>query len=285
MPLLPELVKLEPVAHKYFSSAGEEYLSVSKIYGSVKSVQDFEMIAYFSARKELRVEYRTDVTGIEPDQKNILLRKKILLAKWGANSKNSTDEGTYVHGLAETRAKHWILTGGIHYDQAIEDVYQKYLSEYNEFYVEEVLYSQYFLAAGTADFLGVRCIQDRKKVIDIVDYKTNSSKGIEYRSQYKNRMLAPVSHLECCSYNHYCLQQSVYARFLEEHGFTIGQIRLISIPPYNEEKFQASGGVLGNPMNHFPIPVPYMKREAEAILLHLNQKGILRGRNRQTIRL
>lgn len=264
MPLLPEFVKLEPIAHKYFSSTGEEYLSVSKVLHHIEPPFDSERISYLKARKECRVEFRTDVTGMEPSEATIRFRQKILLAQWAEKNKASTDVGTRIHNCIENYAKTKMPCGDLEYDQAAHSVWLKYLAEYKTFHAEEVLYSKFFLAAGTADFLGVRK-QGKSPVIDITDYKTNASKGIQYHSDYGNYLLDPVQHLEQCNYAHYCLQQSIYARFLEEHGFTIGRIRLIYIPPTD-------------PMNHFPIPVPYMKREAEAILLSLNQRGILRAR-------
>lgn len=264
MPLLPEFVKLEPVAHKYFSSTGEEYLSVSKVLHHIEPPFDSERISYFKARKECRIEMRTDVTGHEPTESTIRFRQKVLLQQWKDKNVASTDVGTLIHNCIEHRVKTGMPCGSLQYDDAAADIVEKYLSGYKAFHAEEVLYSKFFRAAGTADFLGVRKA-GRSSVIDITDYKTNASKGIQYQSDYGNYLLDPVQHMEQCNYNHYCLQQSIYMRFLEEHGFTPGRIRLIYIPPADS-------------MNHFPIPVPYMKREAEAILLSLNSKGILRAR-------
>lgn len=266
MPLLPEFVKLEPTAHKYFAQTGEEYLSVSKVLHHVEPLFDSERISYFKARKECRVELRTDVTGIEPDESMIRFRQKILLAQWADKNRASTDVGTRIHNCIENYAKTKMPCGDLEYDQAAHSVWLKYLAEYKIFHAEEVLYSKFFRVAGTADFLGIRK-GGKSPVVDIVDYKTNASKGIVHRSDYNNYLLEPVQHMEQCNYNHYCLQQSIYMRFLEEHGFTPGQIRLIYIPPTD-------------PLNHFPIPVPYLKLEAEAILLHLNSKGILHARSR-----
>jgi len=268
MSLLPEYVKLEPIAHKYFSSHNEEYMSVSKILHHLEPPFDSETVSYFSARKQLRIEQRADITGIEPYAHDIRLRQKVLLAQWAQKNKDSTDVGTLIHNTIEHHLKFKMPTGN-QFDAAAADIVQKYLSPYKVFYAEEVLYSNHFLAAGTADFLGQRT-GGKNPVIDIIDYKTNASKGIQYRSEYGKYMLDPVTHLEQCSYNHYCLQQSIYARFLEEHGFRLGQIRLVYVPP-------------ADPMNHFVIPVPYMKQEAEAILLHLHSTNVLRGRSRQTI--
>lgn len=264
MPLLPEFVKLEPIAHKYFSQTGEEYLSVSKILHHIEPPFDSERISYFVARKELRTEMNSTVTGREPYEHDIRFRQKVVLAQWAQKNKDSTDVGTRIHNCIEHFAKKQMPCGDADYDTAAQDIWLTYLAPYKNFHAEEVLYSQYFRASGTADFLGVRKA-GKSPVIDIVDYKTNASKGIVYRSEYNNYLLEPVQHMEQCNYNHYCLQQSIYMRFLEEHGFTPGQIRLIYVPP-------------SDPMKHFPIPVPYMKREAEAILLHLAGKGILRAR-------
>lgn len=261
MPLLQPFVHLEHIEHKYYSRTGAEYMSVSKILHHIEPPFDSDRISYFKARKDLRVEYKTEVSGIEPPESQIQLRAKILQAQWKDKNKASTDVGTLIHNTIENWVRHKMPVGN-RYDEAAKDIFEKYLAEYKVFYPEEVLYSKVFRSAGTADFLGVRK-GGKSPVIDITDYKTNASKGIVYQSDYGNYMLEPVTHLEHCNYVHYCIQQSIYMRMLEEHGFAPGRIRLIYVPP-------------DNPMAHFPIPVPYMKREAEAILLHLHQRGVLR---------
>lgn len=272
MGLLPSYVKLEPISHRYYSSDGDEYISVSKSLHHIEEPFNKELISYASAKKQLKIELKTEKTGIQPSEDQIKMRQQILLAQWADKNKRSTDHGTLIHNTIENYLKSGgVSCGNEELDGMARSVYETYLKEYKTFYAEEVLYSAHFNLAGTSDFLGVRK-GGKKPVIDIVDYKTNASKGIQFRSEYGKFLLEPVSHLEHCNYIHYCLQQSIYGRMLEDHGYTVGQIRLIYIPPET-------------PAMHFPIPVPYMKKEAEAILLYLNSKGILRGRARQTIRV
>ena len=76
-------------------------------------------------------------------------------------------------------------------------------------------------------------------------------------------MLDPVSHLEDCNYNKYCLQLSSYAYLDEiEHGYHPGQLRIIFIPPTDTTKWNV-------------IPVPYMRAEVKALFeWHVEQNNI-----------
>lgn len=252
MSLLPHHVTLEPIAHKYFDVHGKEYKSVSKFLECFKEHFDAPAISLAVAKKELRIEL-----GREPNIFEAKNRQDILLAKWLATNLDSTDTGTLIHNEIENYNKTGIVNPAFAW---IPAMCNKYFPEYSAIYPEQCIYSKRFFLCGTSDLPVLRA--KSKTVIDIFDYKTNKSKGIEYFSAYKKRMLGPLDHLEACSYNTYALQLSIYARMLEEHGWKIGRLAMIYILPAEPEK-------------HFLIPVPYMKAEVELMFSWAQHYGHL----------
>lgn len=260
-PLLAPWVKLDPVPHKYFDSLGNEYLSVSRILHFLQEEFDDQRVSYFSARKVLRAE----MPGREPSEQEIQLRQRALLVMWKQKNTDSVTIGKYIHDCIEQYLKFGILPAeDPKMYTAAPQIASTYLSGNRQSFVEECLYSKKYFIAGTSDFLGMR-MAGQSPVIDISDYKTNASKGIEYSSQYGNWLKGPVSHMEDCSYNKYALQLSLYAWMLEEHGFRPGRLRLIFVPPTDPEK-------------HFAIPIPYMRAEVQEILSYLEAAGEIRLR-------
>jgi hypothetical protein len=263
MSLLPHHVTLEPIAHKYFDVHGQEYQSVSAFFKHFKKPFP-ENQSYFSARKELRIEresfFGRELTKEEIakiPENEILVRQQALIIKWAAKNKASTDIGTEIHNAIEDFLKTGIVNPKWTF---IPDMVQQYFPEYRAMFPEECLYSKRFFLAGTSDLPVLR--KGTTNVINIYDYKTNQAKGITYFSEYKNRLLGPLAHLEECSYIEYCLKMSIYAKMLEEAGWQIGALWLIYIPP-------------ANPTGHFLIPVPYMKAEVELMFSWAEHYGHL----------
>jgi len=129
----------------------------------------------------------------------------------------------------------------------------KVYSDYAMSYDELCLYDDEYRIAGTTDKL--LCISKRKDgMVDISDYKTNLKKGIEFFSQYKKRLYAPLDHLEDCNFVKYSLQLTGYAYMFEKlTGRRVRKLFIHFIPP-------------DNPMAHYRIPVMYMKNDFKLIL-------------------
>lgn len=270
MSLLAHKVKLEPVEHKYFDTDGREYISISKVLSMLHEPFDAERISYYSARKQLRHEMNPSAKGdakawkVQPSEAQIELRQKALQMQWKQKNKESIDIGSFIHQSIETMLQFGVLPDDKNLADATESILKEHLSGYQEFYVEEVLYSNKYLVAGTSDFIG-RKVGGDNPVMEISDYKTNASKGIVFSSDYNKWLNFPVAHLEDCNYIHYALQLSFYALMMEEHGYRPGRLRLIYIPPTDPQKY-------------FAIPIPYLKLEVEAILEYLASTGkILRN--------
>ena len=74
-------------------------------------------------------------------------------------------------------------------------------------------------------------------------------------------MLSPISHIEDCNYWHYALQLSLYAWMLEEQGYELIEDGL-EIEHLETEPTTDGYKIIGNTV----YPVPYLKKEIEAIL-------------------
>lgn len=86
------------------------------------------------------------------------------------------------------------------------------------FHPECLLWNDEVGIAGQADKVFIETIKG-VRYVDIDDYKTN--KKIDTINPFKTKMKDPLSHLDCCNYNHYRLQISAYAWLLEKAGYTI----------------------------------------------------------------
>ncbi len=92
---------------------------------------------------------------------------------------------------------------------------------------------------------------------DMDDFKTNIDKGIEF---YPGEKVSekwckyPIEHLPNCSYIKYSLQLSMYSyMFSLLSGRKPRKLTITYIPPVDK-------------LNYVKIPVPYLKREIEALL-------------------
>jgi hypothetical protein len=90
-----------------------------------------------------------------------------------------------------------------------------------------------------------------KKQIYIRDFKTNEKIKTENKFQ---KMKSPIAHLDDCELNHYTIQLSLYAYMLENKGYEIMEL---GIDHFNTE-----------------ITVPYMRKEAESLVLDYEMNNI-----------
>lgn len=245
-------VTLEPIHHVYTHENGKQYKSVSKVIERFKNVFDKEQMSLLSAKKSLRLH------GIPyPTDQELQQRKQELLVEWAENNKLACDIGTYIHDQLDLYGKTTKINDA-KLESMIRSVYQE-LSEYKKYWNELCLYADDFEVAGTADKVLLR--PTTRNTIDIVDYKTNISKGIQYTSKHKMWMKPPFDHLEDCNFNHYALQLSMYAFMIEhQYGYKVGSLKLLFIPPQN-------------PLAWKFIPLTYHKYEAGVLLQsHLNPR-------------
>lgn len=231
---LDNYVKLEPISHTYTDLDGRKYLSVSKLLERFSKKFDREMISRMSAKKR----------GISQEQ---------VLMEWDKKRDDSIDHGNRIHNALELFYK---TTTILPENEDLRPMILAMASEYSHYYrvyPEQVLYNTEYMIAGTTDKL-LQVTSHPKSIIDIDDYKTNLSKGIQFKNDYGQYMLGPLDHLQDCNYNKYCLQLSTYRYMTEQAtGRKTGSSSIIFVPPHN-------------PLAFYKIPVPYMKLEVIAML-------------------
>ena len=227
-------MSLEESTHSYTDKDGRTYQSMSKFLDLFTKKFDRETISAASAKKR----------GISQES---------VLQEWDQKRDDSINHGNRIHNALERFEKTTFI---LPEDEDLRPMILSVASDYSHYYriyQEQCLYNTEHLIAGTCDKLLV-CTSHAKSVIDIADYKTNLSKGIQFKNDYGQYMLGPLSHLQDCNYNKYALQLSGYAWLLQQQtGKKVGSLHIRFIPPHN-------------PLAHYPIPVPYMKYEIESML-------------------
>lgn len=243
-------IKLIDPGHIYYHDDGRVFTSVSAFISKFKSDFDRDGMSTGTARKRLKERLER-----EPTFEEIQEEKVIVLAEWDHKAVRSQDHGTDIHKFLEDYAK-GIMPKTKKQLDLCERIY-KLSEDCHERHLEKTVHLEEIEVAGTGDKFLLRN-NSRKPVVDIRDYKTNLEKGIEFYSKYGNRMKGPLSHLECCNYNHYCLQMSIYMYFVEKtYGFEPGNLAIEFISPDYEVTV---------------IPCAYMRHEVEAMISYYKEK-------------
>lgn len=229
-------VTLDKESHKYYDEDGNELTSLSRVLNYFEQPFDEDgKIAEAVARKYNK-------------------SKEEIQREWKSKGKEATDHGTRIHDALELYDKTTLINDK-ELEPLIRDIAKRFIG-YKKMYSEQIYYSHLHMIAGTADKPCMR-VMGKNPVLDIYDYKTNLSKGIEYLSKYGKWMYFPLNHLEQCNYNRYSLQLSAYM-YMAELMYKIrpGRLGIISVSKQALDK-----DYIG-PMYKL-IPVPYMRNEVE----------------------
>lgn len=241
--LLNHNVTLEPTNHIYTDSvSGRIYDSISKVLKSVENEFEAEKISYFVARKQLIAE------GCLTTENLIKERQQIILGQWEEKRDLAADHGTMIHKIIED----YLLTGikAVGFELMLERMEAEIFSRYKQKFSEQIIPIDEHGVAGTADFLGMV----NASTVDIFDWKTNLSKGIEFANDYNKFFKSPVDHLNESNYSKYCLQLSAYGYMLyKAHGYKIRKLSIVFIPELKPEEFKI-------------VPLPFMLREAVDVM-------------------
>jgi hypothetical protein len=256
-----DFIKFDQESHTYHDINGIEYKSVSKLLSGLSKPFDAKKIAPFVAKKrdkdskamalQLKIS-QAEVIATYPIYKRGITTEEVL-QEWDDVRNSSTDVGHRIHNALE---KYAISTKVDPENVSLKEMIiavNSLFCEYSKVFQEMVFHSAKYRIAGTAD---KPCFRTRKidGTLDIFDYKTNESRGIEYESKYGDYMANPLDHLEDCNYNKYVMQLSIYGVMAQEmFNCKIGKLALIFIPPTDPNNFRV-------------IPVPYMKHEAIALM-------------------
>lgn len=238
-------IAFDPIKHAYTNKlTGRPYLSVSRFIDLFAEKFDKENISKAVAKKR----------GVS---------QATILAEWDKTRDDAIDHGNRLHDALELYDKTTHIDPS-NYD--IKDIIISIASMYKDYYrksLEQRLCSDKYEICGTTDKL-LKLTSHPRSLVDIDDYKTNLSKGIQYHSKYNKYLLGPLSHLQDCNYNRYSIQLSMYAYMYEEMtGLRVRKLSILFIPGQDLLAYRR-------------IPVPYMKKEVEAMLSWYEQNVMKR---------
>lgn len=184
--------------------------------------------------------------------------------KWKDEKDKSLIRGTDYHAEKETDINQFgeIVRGNmlckVKFSPIINgEVTQSTCSlENNTIYTEYMTWDPDSLICGKADEVEVI-----DGTININDHKTNKEikkQGFYVRNVGYEKMIGPVSHLDNCNWNHYCIQLSLYMYMLWKHNkhLRIGKLTL------NHVVFDQ----FGNVVDVVQMDVPYLRKEVKDIL-------------------
>ena len=233
-------VTLEPISHTYKDTYGNKYTSVSKVLESIQIKDDWNEIAgKFAGRGKF-----------------VGMTKEQVLKLWDDNRDKASSHGTRIHNALERFGNEFIV---LEEDKDLEPMVREVYKEYDGYYKtynEVCLYNPEFMVAGTSDKILVP--SKNNQFFDVEDYKTNLSRGIEFKNDNGRFFRYPVSHLMDCSYHKYALQLSIYAYMAEcSTGMTARRLWITYIEPTAYKALR--------------IPTPYLKNDAINILKNFKQ--------------
>jgi hypothetical protein len=240
---------------------GHVYKDISKNNITIKSVTklieeyDHEFDQY---QVSYNMAYHQSLTKNKDD---IFSRQELILKEWEEKRLLAADRGTKIHKAIESYFKS-LQANNLQWEKLAKKLFND-MSYGKLIRVEQMLYDDEYLIAGTVDRIVFVTVRSEVPIIDIYDTKTNldteKRDGIRFGS--KNYMKNPISHLTSCEYTKDAMQLSIYAFILERKGFKIGELWIEWVKgPFDDPHY---------------LPVPYMKYEAEVLLKAHQGKAII----------
>jgi hypothetical protein len=259
--------------HSYKSNDGSDikWTSVTTLVSHFKKPFDADKVA-----KKVTKSKRSKWYGIDP---------KDIINIWNAESQRAVTLGTFYHNQRESdlcslasieREGHTVpvfkpldTAEGIKLapDQRLEP----------GVYPEHMVYLKSLGICGQSDLVEV--INGR---VNIVDYKTNKEIKTESYKDWEGvseKMLSPVSTLDDCNFNHYCLQLSIYMYMILKHNPKLQPGKMF----IHHVLFETDGSDrYGYPVTKYDdnddpvvkdviqIEIPYLKDEVVAIMHYLH---------------
>lgn len=176
-------------------------------------------------------------------------RTKRIIRAWDENNRIATEYGTAVHmaceylannmnmdlnqilDIVEKRCGDVLKSRNLVYKYLVKfkSFLQYYLDQGFEFITEPVVVDLILGSAGQTDLV---LIHHEKKIIKVLDYKTNAENPVEEKSY--NKMRGVFHHLDSYAYTHYCIQIPYYGFMLKNMypDYTIDEMTLLW---FNEE--------------------------------------------------
>ena len=227
-------ITFEPEPHIY-TVDGEEVISVTTLIGNF-----FKKFDSLGCAQRLRPS--NPLYGLSVDE---------IIEAWEKKGREAANKGTFLHEQIE---KYFL---GLDYEKPDGfNHFETFVAEHSNivpYRSEWRIFDENHHLAGTIDMIAC----DGEK-FDMYDWK-RSEKTLDKSGQpitkdnWGNRGLDVISHIHDTSYNHYCLQQSLYKYIIESnYDIKIDNMYLVIIHP-----------VYGS---YHKVSVPYMEQEIQAML-------------------
>lgn len=244
-------------SHRYIDHEGNDLISVSSFMKKFEPKKDWNKIAKNVAKKQ-----------------NVSVQD--ILDLWEKKRIKGSEAGTIFHNIRENELlnKDFEFEGcklvkkECSYNNGCKiSIPLTELSD-NTVYPELMIYSTEHMICGQSDKV---IVKDKK--IHIYDYKTDKSIDFKaYSSEWvqPEKLLPPISHLDNCNGNIYCLKMSMYMYLLwraTKGKFKPGNIILEWCPlKRDEDGFPVLENNIPMQLKHELIKLPYRKKEVEDML-------------------
>lgn len=260
------VLKFTAEDHKYRSEDGINWTSVTSFISKFKQPFDADTIAKKSAKSKKSKWY-----GMTPED---------IKTAWAAESKRATDLGTWYHNCREADicGFNTIEREGINIPifKPIEIDGIKHAPEQK---LQEGIYPEHMVYLKSAGLCGQSdLVEVIKGKVNITDYKTNKEIKTESYTNWegiRQKMNAPVAHLDDCNFNHYALQLSMYMYIILKHNPRLSPGKLvlhhILFEEAGRDKFDNPITALdtnGDPivLDVVPYDLPYLKQEVITLI-------------------
>jgi len=265
--------------HSYVSIDGEaiDWVSVTTLVSHFKKPFDAKKVAERVSKSKKSKWY-----GIEP---------KVIQEIWNGESTRSTTLGTWYHNQREadlcslsSMERDGVTIPVFSPVEVKEGLKIAPLQKLEPgVYPEHMVYLRSVGICGQSDLVEV--VNGK---VNIIDYKTNKEIKTESFTNWEGaseKMLAPVTHLDDCNFNHYALQLSIYMYIILKHNPKLRPGRIFIHHIIFEQEGEDEYGYpisakdsYGNPIvkEVIPIAVPYLVDEVISILHHIKDHPVVK---------
>jgi hypothetical protein len=241
-------IKFQDEGHKYWiDDDGNNLISCTTFIHSFFSDFDSDTV--------IRCIVRSAAWRNDPSYKYYQMKPADIKKSWDDNSKDASSRGTAMHALIEK----FYNNVEISFDEDEMPEMTQFLNFYQDhenlviYRTEWMVFAEDVRITGSIDAV---FIDESDGSLIIGDWK-RSKKITRPRAGGggAKRAKHPLSHIEDCNYNHYCLQLNLYRFILERYyGFVVKAMFLGVFHPQNTNN------------KYIKIDVPIMQAEAELLI-------------------
>lgn len=262
-----------PQNHEYISSDQDkiDWMSITSFLSNFKKPFEADPIAIKSSKNKKSKWY-----GMTPED---------IKAAWKAEANRATSLGTWYHNCRErdlcdlTTIEREGITVPVVKPVVLDGIKHAPEQKLTEgIYPEHMVYLKSAGLCGQSDLVEV--VNGK---LSILDYKTNKeikTEGFTNWEGITQKMLAPVSHLDDCNFNHYALQLSLYMYIILKHNPQLkpGNLTIHHILFEDVDKDKFGNPITALDSNGDPIvkdivqyDIPYLKSEVITLMNWLKE--------------